>query len=78
MKKTYSFVKSGLSHDCVKVAEQFLKDVNTGAIIGFALVAMCKERQYITAIAGEAYRSPTFTRGMVLALDDELRELVDS
>jgi len=33
---------------------------------------MLKRRGYIVNSAGEAHRNPTFSRGMLLALDDQL------
>jgi hypothetical protein len=33
---------------------------------------MMKRRSYVVNTAGEAHRNPTFARGMVAALDDEL------
>ena len=45
-------------------------------LIGIAYVAMYEGREYIVDIAGETKRSPTFTRGMLLLLDDELASIV--
>lgn len=37
---------------------------------------MLKRKRYIVNTAGEAYRSPTFARGIVAAIDDELRDMI--
>lgn len=76
MKAPFVLSTGSFSHETAKSLEALLAQVRSGEIIGIAYVAMCKRREYVTNIAGEAYRNPTFTRGMVAALDDELREMV--
>lgn len=72
----FSLAQRHLSHDTIEALEQLLDEAKRGRVIGLAYVAMYKRREYVTDAAGEAYRNPTFSRGMVAALDDHLRELV--
>ena len=76
MKPPYTLTKDTISHDTVVAMEQLLAEARNGEIIGFAFAAMRKRRKYITNTTGEARRNPTFARGMVAALDDELRDMV--
>lgn len=72
MKPPFRLVSDGLSHDTVVALEQLLNAARRGQIIGLAFAAMYTGREYIVNSAGEAYRNPTFARGMVAALDDQL------
>ena len=53
-----------------------LEDARAGRLIGLALVAMYTQREYIVDVAGEAKRNPTYTRGMLALLDDELAKII--
>lgn len=72
----FHLVLDGLSHDVIECLAQLLHDAESGELLGFACAAMYKGRRYIVDVAGECYRSPTFTRGLVAVLDDELSNLV--
>jgi hypothetical protein len=61
-----------ISKDTVECLEQLLAAARKGQVIGLAFVAMMKRRSYVVNTAGEAHRNPTFARGMVSSLDDEL------
>lgn len=76
MKSAFRLSSQDLSHDAITSVEHLLTQLKAGEIIGVAYVAMCKRREYVLSVSGEAHRNPTFTRGMVAALDDELREMV--
>ncbi len=65
-------IPSPVSHDTVTCLEHLLDGARRGAVIGIAYAAMLKHRSYVLNACGEAHRSPTFARGMVAALDDEL------
>lgn len=47
-----------------------------GEVIGIAYVVMYRGRHFVVNTAGELHRNPTFARGAVAALDDELRQMV--
>lgn len=72
VKAPYRLVPDTISTDTVECLEQLLDEARSGRVIGLAYVAMMKKREYIVNTAGEAHRNPTFARGMVLALDDQL------
>lgn len=76
MKSTYRLVPDNLSNETVACLEQLLTDAKDGRLIGVAFAAMYKGKRYIVNAAGEAHRSPTFARGMVAALDDELEKVL--
>jgi hypothetical protein len=58
--------------DVVECLRSLLEQAERGQIIGIAFAAMLKSRGYVCHTAGEAHRSVTYTRGMIMALDDQL------
>ena len=72
MKPPFVLVPDTVSHDTVECLEILLEQARRGQVIGIAYAAMLKKRAYITNSAGEAYRNPTFSRGMIATLDDQL------
>jgi hypothetical protein len=72
MRPPFVLVRDGMSSDTVTVLRQLLEEAERGDIIGVAFAAMCRRRRFFVSAAGEANRNPTFARGMVAALDDEL------
>lgn len=68
----FILVQDQISQDTVECLEQLLTHARKGELIGIAYGAMLKRRGYIVNSAGEAHRNPTFSRGMLLALDDQL------
>lgn len=68
----FILVPDTISNDTVESLEQLLSAARRGEVIGVAFAAMLKKRGYIVNTSGEAFRNPTFTRGMVAALDDQL------
>lgn len=76
MKPPYILVPDKLSNDTKECLKTLHEAAEKGELIGVAFVAMLKRRGYIANSAGEAYRNPTFTRGMVAALDDKLSERI--
>lgn len=75
MKPPFRLVGDQLSHDTIKCLEELLAYAKEGRLIGIAFAALYKERVYIVNAAGEAYRNPTFARGLIAELDDELAKL---
>lgn len=72
MKAPFVLVQDTLSNDTVECLQQLLEHASRGEVVGIAFAAMLKKRGYIVNTAGEAHRNPTFSRGMVLALLDQL------
>jgi hypothetical protein len=68
----------GVSSDTIQCLEVLLEKARAGEIIGVAYAAMHKRRRYTVHTCGEAHRNPTFARGMIAALDDELGQRVRS
>ena len=72
----FRLVHAQLSRDTVRALERLLDEAKGGKLIGISYAAMYEQRAYVVGNAGECHRNPTFTRGMVAALDDYLREMV--
>lgn len=72
MKPPFILVPDTVSNDTVKCLETLLRYARRGEVIGIAFAAALKRRAYITNTAGECHRNPTWARGMVAALDDQL------
>lgn len=69
----------GSQDDTVRALEELLADARAGHVIGIAYVILRQPRLYVVGLAGETRRSAidaTFARGMVRALDDELKLIV--
>lgn len=72
MKPPFVLVPDEVSNNTIDCLKLLLHQARRGEIIGLAYAAMLKQRVYITNTAGECHRNPTFARGMVAALDDQL------
>jgi hypothetical protein len=72
MNLPFRLIPDNISTDTVEALEQLLEQARRGEVIGLAYAAMLRRRAYIVNTAGEAHRNPTFSRGMVAALDDSL------
>ena len=72
MKSPFILLNEAVSHETVDCLHIMLRQAKDGELIGIAYAAMFRRRGYIVNTAGEAHRSPTYTRGMLLALDDKL------
>jgi hypothetical protein len=77
MKTPFILVPDHVSDDTVEALQTLLTHARKGEVIGIGFVCMLKRRGYIANAAGEAFRNPTFTRGMLQALDDKLARRVD-
>jgi hypothetical protein len=63
---------NGVSVDTIECLEILLKEAREGKVIGVCYAAMHKQRRFTVHSCGEAHRNPTFARGMVASLDDQL------
>lgn len=72
MRPPFKLIEDAISHDTVEALSQLLDLAKRGELIGVAFAGMLKQRRYFVNTAGEAHRNPTFARGCVSALDDEL------
>jgi hypothetical protein len=76
VKPPFILIADSLSTETVKCLEALLEQARRGQVIGIAFAAMLKRRAYVANTAGEAHRNPTFARGMVAALDDQLATMI--
>lgn len=72
MKPPFVLIPDSISNDMIECTKQLHQQALRGELIGLAFAGMIKRRGYIVNSAGEAHRSPTFARGMLLSLDDQL------
>lgn len=75
MRPPFRMVHDVYSHETIEVLEELLRQAKEGQILGIAFVAMRKGRKFVGDAAGEAYRNPVFTRGMIAELNDYLGKL---
>lgn len=76
MKAPFVLVPDTLSNETIECLEQLLMHAKRGELIGIAFAGMLKRRGYIVNSAGEAHRNPSFSRGMIAALDDQLGQRI--
>jgi hypothetical protein len=76
MKPPFVLVPDTVSNDTIACLQTLLRQAKRGEIIGLAYAAMLNKRAYIVNSAGAAFESPTFARGMVSALDDQLSQRI--
>jgi hypothetical protein len=72
VKPPFVLIEDVISNETIQCLRTLLQQAERGEVIGIAFAAMLKQRGYIVNTAGEAHRSPTYSRGMLLALDDKL------
>lgn len=65
-----------VDQECVDCLADLAAAAKAGEVTGIAYAVMYKGRHFITSAAGELRRNPTFARGAVAALDDELKAMV--
>jgi hypothetical protein len=76
MRPPFILIPDNVSTDTVECLELLLTRARRGEVIGLAYAAMLKKRAYIVNTAGSAHESPTFARGMLRALDDQLGQRI--
>lgn len=74
----YQLVHDHISRDVVQALKTLLAYAERGELTGLAFGATFRKMRYITNVAGICAKNPTFTRGMLGALDDELAAIVHS
>ena len=72
----YRLVRDAVSRDTVEALEELLEGAKSGEVTGIAFAVTLKRSRYLTNVAGLCYKNPTFARGMVASLSDELAGLV--
>ena len=64
--------------DVIQRLEILLELARQGEVTGIAFAATLQSMRYITDVAGICYEQPTYTRGMLATLADELAGVVHS
>lgn len=73
---TTRLLHTTISHDTLQCVEALVDGVKTGDIVGAAIGIIYKRKRYSVTLCGEARHDPTYTRGVVGAIEDELRDLI--
>ena len=72
-----AYVEVAATDEQVENGMKITKDTGFDSdVTGIAFICTLKKQRFITYVAGLCHRHPTFTRGMVASLDDELSEIV--
>ncbi len=69
-------VRDQVSRDLQQTCEQLLTAVLGGQITGLAFACTLRGKRYFVNVSGALAKDPTFARGCVAALDDELARMV--
>jgi hypothetical protein len=69
-------VRDQVSRDMLQTCVQLLEAVQAGQVTGMAFACSMRGRKYFVNVSGTMARDPTFARGCVAALDDELGRMV--
>lgn len=72
----YQLVHDALSKDTTQALRQLLAYAERGELTGIAFAATFKKMRYITNVAGLLAKNPTFCRGVIAALDDDLALII--
>lgn len=72
----YKLIKDTLSHDTVEALQQLLEGAQRGEITGIAFAVTLRRQRFFTNVAGHCFTNPTFARGIVAFLSDELAGIV--
>ena len=75
MRKPYAIHVHTVSESTRECIREVMRAVSAGECIGIAMAPLYRNKRYDLIICGEAARSPTFARGMVAALGDDLAKL---
>jgi hypothetical protein len=69
-------VRDQVSRDLEQTCTQLLEAVQAGLIKGMVFGVAMRGKNYFVNVAGTLAHDPTFARGVVAALDDELQRMV--
>lgn len=69
-------VRDAISRDLLEALDALLLAAQEGVVVGAVFGVALKGRKYYVNVAGTLARDPTFGRGIVAALDDELMSMV--
>lgn len=69
-------ISGAKDQETIDVLSSLLSEAVAGQLIGVAVVCRYRGTEYGTVTSGEAWRTPTFTRGALAFLDDRLAKFV--
>ncbi|MBT2299232.1 hypothetical protein J7E70_02025 [Variovorax paradoxus] len=72
----YQLIPDNISRDTVEALQTLLDLAKEGEVTGIAFAVTLRKQRYITNVAGHCHSNPTFARGMVMSLSDEIAHLV--
>lgn len=72
MSEPFRLVKKVKDRATIEVLRDMIRDAEKGELIGLAFVSMYERREYNIGYTGECARNPTYARGMILDLLDDL------
>jgi hypothetical protein len=70
-------LRPGVSRDTIECLSELLEQAKKGDLVGIAFGAIMRHSNYSVHATGAARLNPTFTRGIVRALDDKLSDIVN-
>ena len=73
---SYQLIEDHISQDTQQAFEQIAEAARSGEVIGGAFVLILRKRLFLVNLCGAGAKDPVFTRGALLSLDDQLRNLV--
>ena len=72
----FQLIRDNVSRDVIEALETLLDGAKRGEVTGIAYACSLKKMKYFTNVAGFCFKNPTFTRGMVGSLNDELADII--
>jgi hypothetical protein len=69
-------IKDPISADTIEAFAKLLEGAIEGRYVGAVIGVIRPRRRYSVHCIGEASRNPTFARGVVQAIDDDLRDSI--
>lgn len=72
MSEPFRLVAKVKDRATIEVLRDMIKAAENGELIGLAFVAMYERREYNIGYTGECARNPTYARGMIQDLMDDL------
>lgn len=70
-------IRTAIDAQTVYALDVLIELARDGVCIGLAYAAFMPRQRFLAKAVGEAHRSPTFARGALCALDDELRDIAE-
>ncbi len=72
----HGLVREFISKETIQCAQHLHDGSEAGVVIGAVIGYLYTRRRYGIAICGEAQADPTWARGVLGAIEDELRDMI--